>query len=48
MIRRGFGVPAELLLGVRVDAADQPPELALVHEALELELPGAAACPDAG
>ena len=48
VITRAFGARAQLLLGVRVDAADQPPELALVHDAFELERPGAPAGPDAG
>ena len=38
---------AQLLLGVRMEAADQPAELALVHDALELERSGASAGPDA-
>ena len=41
-------MPAELLFGMRVDAADQPAELPLVHQAVELERSCAAAGPDAG
>ena len=41
-------VPAQLRIGVRVVAADQPPELALLHEPFELELTSAATYPDAG
>ena len=41
-------MPAQLFLGVRVDAANQPAEFPLVHEPLQLELSGAAARPDAG
>ena len=48
VITRAFGWRAELLLGVRVDAADQPAELALMHEAVELELTAPRPGPDAG
>ena len=39
---------AQLLLGLRVQTADQPAELAFLHDALEFERARAAPGPDAG
>ena len=47
VIRRAFGWLRSRFSRVRVEAADQPAELALVHDAFELELACAPACPDA-
>ena len=47
VISRALRVRAQLVLGVRMDAADQPPELALLHDAFELELARASPDPDA-